>query len=645
MQYYVKIDGNDYGVGSKEQPFATISKAAKLAKPGDEILVFGGTYREWVKPEWGGNHELERITYQAVAGEKVIIKGSEVIKDWVCVEGDVWKVTLPNTMFGEYNPYEQTIDGDWMVSPQNWKVHAGEVYLNGRSFYEAETLEDVKHPSKREVFTCLGKTYKEEAINPEHTLYQWYTEVIEDQTIIYANFQGVNPNEELVEINVRKCCFYPEKNGIHYITVRGFELAQAATHWAPPTGDQVGLIGANWSKGWIIEDNLIHDAKCSAVSIGKEGSTGAQDSFRTKQKSGYEYQLESVFRGLQIGWNKDKIGSHIVRNNTIYDCGQNAIVGHMGCAFSKVYGNHIYNIGIKHEFFGWEVAGIKFHAPIDTEIFENRVHNCVFGFWMDWQAQGTRISRNLFYNNVTDGNIEVTHGPCIVDHNIMLSEFGLDNHAQGTAFVNNLICGRMHKVKVLDRATPYHVPHSTAVAGYAYVYCGDERIYNNIFVGVGEYKHEKAFYGTAGYNCNPSSYENYLNQFDFSDGFDHENYATLEQAVYINRNVYLNGAEAYDKEEVNYMNPNNDPNIKVIEEGNQVYLEFELLEEVLNIQGHTQKTETLGKVRIVDAIYDAPDGSALVLNQDYCGEYKSEQACVGPFMHVQAGRNRIKVWG
>lgn len=51
-----------------------------------------------------------------------------------------------------------------------------------------------------------------------------------------------------------------------------------------------------------------------------------------------------------MGWSRETVGSHIIRNNIIYDCGQNAIVGNMGGAFSEIYGNHIYNIGNKHEF-------------------------------------------------------------------------------------------------------------------------------------------------------------------------------------------------------------------------------------------------------------------------------------------------------
>ena len=37
-----------------------------------------------------------------------------------------------------------------------------------------------------------------------------------------------------------------------YIAVKGFKLEQAAIPWAPPTAEQIGLIGTHWSKGWII---------------------------------------------------------------------------------------------------------------------------------------------------------------------------------------------------------------------------------------------------------------------------------------------------------------------------------------------------------------------------------------------------------
>lgn len=287
--------------------------------------------------------------------------------------------------------------GDWLVETDTGTTkHLGDVYLNGMSFYEAGSLEELQNPGIRKQ-VIDNWTHKTVPVhNPEQTKYLWYAEVDGENTTIHANFHEYNPNEELVEINVRKCCFYPETPGIDYITVRGFEMAQAATPWTPPTADQPGLLGPHWSKGWIIEDNIVHNSKCSGISIGKEISTG--DNYRTKRrdKPGYNYQIESVFQATHAGWSKEKVGSHIIRNNTIYDCGQNGIVGHLGCVFSEISNNHIYNIALKREFYGHEIAGIKLHAAIDVQIYDNRIHDCSLGTWLDWQTQGTRVSRNLF---------------------------------------------------------------------------------------------------------------------------------------------------------------------------------------------------------------------------------------------------------
>lgn len=97
-------------------------------------------------------------------------------------------------------------------------------------------------------------------------------------------------------------------------------------------------------------------------------------------------------------WSKDNIGSHIVRNNTIYNCEQTGIVGSLGCAFSTIERNHIYKIWTKRQFRGAEIAGIKFHGAIDAVIQDNRIKNSLKGIWLDWMIQGTRISGNLIYD-------------------------------------------------------------------------------------------------------------------------------------------------------------------------------------------------------------------------------------------------------
>jgi hypothetical protein len=639
MVYYVKKNGSDTNAGTEEQPFLSIGAAALAARAGDTVLVHEGEYREWVKPPEGGRSNVRRITYQAAPGERVVIKGSERVQNWECLEGTVWKAVLPNALFGAWNPYAEIIVGDWLLTPEGRFAHLGDVYLNGKSFYEAESFDALKNPVVR---TTILDNWTNEIVpvpDAEQTKYLWYAVVDAENTTLYANFHGSDPNRELVEINVRKCCFYPDKTGLNYLTVSGFELAHAATPWAPPTGDQPGLIGPHWSKGWIIENNIIHDAKCSAVSIGKEAGTG--DNYRTfrKDKPGYQYQLESVFAARKIGWSKETIGSHVIRDNVIYDCGQNGIVGHLGCVFSEITRNHIYNIALKREFYGHEIAGIKLHAAIDVQIRNNHIHDCSLGAWLDWQAQGTRVSKNLFYANNRDLFVEVSHGPYVVDYNIFGSKYALDNRAQGGAYVGNLFAGKIVPEKVLNRATPYHAPHSTDVTGYAMVYGGDDRFYQNLFVG----GQTAAVCGTAVFDGYTTSLGEYLDEVDRHIPGDLEIFEQAEQPVYISGNAYFNGAKAFARESEKTELTAFDAGFALEADPDGIYLRITLPEVFAEYSYVPYDTQSLGSVRIVDADFENPDGSPLQLNSDYLGTAFSQAFVPGPIVGLKPGRNRVRV--
>ena len=84
----------------------------------------------------------------------------------------------------------------------------------------------------------------------------------------------------------------------------------------------------------------------------------------------------------------------------------------------------------------------------------------------------------------------MSHGPTLIDHNLMLSDISMRLSTQGIALVHNLINGSFSYVgsgtdngglKFQScRYTPYHVPHSTAIAGFMTILHGDARFYNNI---------------------------------------------------------------------------------------------------------------------------------------------------------------------
>lgn len=653
---HVATTGSDLADGGPDSPLRTINHAAQLAAPGDTVLVHEGTYRECVDPRRGGLSDSRRITYQAADGEHVVITGAERVTDWQPVGGSVWSASVPNALFAGFNPYAEEVAGDWLVHRVDaaGPTHLGEVYLNGRSFYEVSSPAEVEqaHERAEAIDDWTGSTDPIRDI--DQTRYVWHAEVGAEETTIWANFQGADPNTEVAEINVRRSVFWPTRNHIDYITVRGFELAQAASPWTPPTADQPGLIGPNWAKGWIIEDNLIHDAKCSAISIGKEGSTGHNYATERGDKPGYQYQLESVFSARQIGWDEEHIGSHVIRRNTIRDCGQNGIVGHLGCVFSTIEDNHIYNIAIKREFYGYEIAGIKLHAAIDVAIRHNNIHDCSLGIWLDWQTQGTRITRNVLHANSRDIFIEVSHGPYVVDHNVFASRAGLELFSQGGAFVNNLVAGTVSIEPVVERPTPYHRPHSTQVAGYAAILGGDDRLIGNIFLGgdadlaYGPTKRAEQVvgYGTAAYDGHPASMEAYLALLeDPSRGGDHQRFAGVKQPVYLRDNVYLTGATPY-AEESGARVLDGDASVAVVADGEAVFLETTLPDAFEGAGVSLITGSDLGRVRFVDAGFEERDGSPVRLDTDLTGTAKAAGATypAGPISALTGGESRVRLW-
>jgi Right handed beta helix region/Protein of unknown function (DUF1565) len=654
MKLHVATTGSDTATGSENAPFRTINRAAAAAQAGDTVVVHEGEYREWVVPRRGGLSDRRRITYEPAPGGRVAIKGSERITGWEPVAGAVWRAAVPNALFGAFNPFAEEVEGDWIVYPSKDtpRKHLGDVYLDGRSFYEVLSQEEVADPPRRTEVLDDWTGTQDPVRDPDQTRHVWYAEVGEEATTIWANFQGADPNEQLVEINVRRSVFFPTEHHVDYITVRGFELAHAACPWTPPTADQPGLIGPNWAKGWIIEDNHIHDAKCSAISLGKEASTGHNYATERKDKPGYQYQLESVFSARRIGWDKEHVGSHVVRRNTIHSCGQNGIVGHLGCVFSTIEDNHIFDIALKREFYGYEIGGIKLHAAIDVAIRHNRIHDCSLGVWLDWQTQGTRVTRNLLYANNRDLFIEVSHGPYVVDHNVLASTVSLELFSQGGALVSNLFCGTVALQPVVERPTPYHLPHSTQVAGYAAILGGDDRVIGNVFLGgdaSAAYGPKARFgknagHGTAAYDGHPASLAEYLALVDDPSRGDHERFTDVKQAVYIHDNAYATGAAAYEHEAGAVQL--GDASARVVDEGEAVYLETELPEAFGSARRAPVSGADLERVRFVDADFEEPDGSPVRLDTDLTGAAKAggETYPAGPLAGLAAGSGRTRVW-
>jgi alpha-L-arabinofuranosidase len=461
---HVAKTGNDANSGTAAAPFLTITKASKTAIAGDVILIHEGTYREYVNPSVGGNSPTNRITYKAAPNAKVFVKGSEVINNWVFADS-LWKVTLPNSYFNNYNPYVLKVNGDFQ-NYGKWH-HRGDVYINNGVLNELQTLAQTK----------IEK-------------YTWFTTATANETTIYANFGAENPNTQLTEINVRELIFFSMNNTVDYITLDSLRFLHAAPNWqAPNEGpsdparlDQVGAVGSLMGKGWTIQNCEIMYSKTAGIMFGE--SAGAQNTF------------EDI----------EAFGDHLIKNNLIHRCGEYGIAGEKGLTRCTITGNRIEDINYRNEFGGYEPAGIKVWNSVDVLIENNLIRNCIanqsnesqaYCIWIDFANQGTRITRNVLVGSAMTTTVmflEANFGPTLVDNNIIVESAGKSVFvaSQGSIFAHNLFLnnGFYYHVQTFaggDARPAYSFVKHTLINTNSgkRVYIRHNKMYNNIFAGGG----------------------------------------------------------------------------------------------------------------------------------------------------------------
>ncbi len=656
MTIYVNQAALTDGDGTKERPFKRINDAAKVAMPGDEVIVAKGVYREYVNPLRGGTKDA-RIVYRSEEPLGAVITGAEVIKGWTKYQGNVWTVRVGNGVFGNYNPYTTEVYGDWYFAPA--VRHTGAVYLNDKMMYETESLEE-----------CIEGAVYTPSWDPDFSIYKWFSVQEDGFTVLYANFQGKDPNEENVEINVRRRCFFPEKQGKGYITVSGFNIQKAATTWAPPAAFQDGMIGPHWSKGWIIEDCEISNSKCCGISLGKYYDPENDHYFTVRHiKSPTQMERDAVCRGQYHGWLKERIGSHIVRRCHIHHCEQTGIVGRMGAVFSIIEDNHIHNINNMQQLGGAEISGIKLHAAIDVTIRRNHIHHSTMGIWCDWEAQGTRISQNLLHDNYRpdyctwaeggmgsqDIFVEVGHGPTLIDNNIMLSKASVFFATESVAMVHNFVLGSFLSVGegTGPRYTPYHIRHRTEVAGFSTIFHGDDRFYNNIFIQkwpmvidekTKEVKEKDSIPGTWQFDDYPT-YDEWIVNFDMDvKRPDMGKLAKFQEdhlPIWASGNAYLGGARAWKKENICLVDKDAKVDVELVEENGKYKLKTNVFDYIKDYNTGIITSDILGVAFQPEQRFENTDGSAITFDLDYFGDHRGITTVPGPFVSEESLKKTV----
>jgi len=110
--FYVAPNGSDANPGTKEQPFATLTRARDAVREAKgkatgpiNVLVRGGTYRLdkplLLGPEDSGTADAP-IAYMAYPGEKPVISGGRTITGWKRSSGELWTAEIPEVKQGSW---------------------------------------------------------------------------------------------------------------------------------------------------------------------------------------------------------------------------------------------------------------------------------------------------------------------------------------------------------------------------------------------------------------------------------------------------------------------------------------------------------------------------------------------------------------
>ena len=200
-------------------------------------------------------------------------------------------------------------------------------------------------------------------------------------------------------------------------------------------------------------------------------------------------------------------------------------------------------------------------------------------------------------------------------NNILLSPCAISNQSEGGAYVHNLMIGSVYTRSEPNRFTPYFLPHSTMIAGLATIKSGDDRYYNNIFVGLGD---------------NAAIYNKY-NKFKH----DFEGYNNAKLQLWMDGNIYYNEAKPFTKDTNSINSTAYNPEIKLVEDGEDVFLYLTFDQAYYNHEVKTITTELLGKAIIPKAVFDNPDGTSLKIDTDYFGDKRLEENnSAGPFLNL-----------
>lgn len=405
--YYVACrhpQASDWNPGTKERPYRTIGKAAEVLQPGERVVIEQGVYRELVQPARGGSDPHAMISYEAAEGHEVVVKGTEIWEgEWApsagyklgdggadVLAGRIWMGKLPAEAFIGTNPFSMV-----NMTSLPW------VYEKNASAWPRypEAAPTREYLMRRGLLFVDGKPL-EQVVSVRELALKPGTYWVEDSGLVlhFRLEDDGDPRDHVLEFTAREQIFVPASGGLSYIRLSGLAFEGAGNGFPAP---QRGAVSANGGHHWIVENCTIRWANSIGLDVG-----GISNHHR--------------FDG--------PAGGHLIRRNTITDCGVCGIAGvPSGGALEStlIEGNRLERNCWHDVEQAWESGAIKIHVAHRCLVKYNTILDTGYGpaIWIDYFNDDSRVSGNVIigvretmYGAVF---IEATHKPNRIDGNVI----------------------------------------------------------------------------------------------------------------------------------------------------------------------------------------------------------------------------------
>ena len=395
------------------ETYTVDGRSAKELKPGDQVIIREGIYRENVKITVSGE-KGRPITFAAAAGERVVLKGSEIVRG-------PWKKLAGSP--GVKEPYPNAFSGVW-------KVKLGEEFFKDDRF--PGCYRDKSRRWVSQVFVQDDKPlqrigpdpiYKNEPYLKFTTVGRGRADLIQDSfyfdaadQTLYIKIAG-HPGWFCIEVGVRGFILTAEK--VHDVVLRGLEMR----HNRQP-GGQWSMVGVGNCQRVVLEDCRIYLSDFAGLGVGS--------------------CKDCVVRRCDLSYNGDTgLGMGQCEDCVIEDC-------------TLLFNNY------RRFHAGWHAGGMKC-IPGNRRCTIRRCEAAYNvesdGIWFDSENAEIRILDNVSHHNGACGIFfEINKGGGIIADNLVYANRGRGIYISGsqkTWIVHNTVAGNQAGIVCMPRGADW----------------------------------------------------------------------------------------------------------------------------------------------------------------------------------------------